>query len=88
MITASASARRLWLEPESAQGLNAACRLFISQHPEIEARILHELQELGVYSDVQGKPSRALTYADIQKLTYLQCVIKVRAHLIKESMTD
>ena len=56
---------------------DAVCRLYIAQHPEVEAKILQELQDIGVYSDVKGTPSRRLTHADIPKLTYLQCVIKV-----------
>ncbi len=55
------------------------CRLYISQHPEVEAKIVRELQELGVCPSREGAAPRALTPADLSKLSYLQCVIKVRA---------
>ncbi len=55
------------------------CRLYISQHPEVEAKIVQELREIGVCPSREGVPPRALTLADLPKLSYLQCVIKVRA---------
>ena len=53
------------------------CRYFISQHPEVEAKIVRELHALGVCATADGKEPRKLTPADMQKLTYLPCVIKV-----------
>ena len=44
----------------------------------MEAKIVRELQALGVCATADGKEPRKLTPADMQKLTYLPCVIKVR----------
>ena len=55
-----------------------SCRLYISQHPEVEAKIVQELQVVGVCASTKGAPTRRLTPADLQKLSYLKCVIKVR----------
>ena len=52
--------------------------MYISQHPEIEAKLVQELQDIGVCASIEGKPPRKLIAADLQKLSYLQCVIKVR----------
>ena len=54
-----------------------ACRYLISQHPEVEQKILAELDSLELLrSSTRVKP-RELTYADLSKLTYLNAVIKV-----------
>ena len=39
---------------------------------------MQELQDVGVCPSKEGAPPRALTLADLSKLSYLQCVIKVR----------
>ena len=57
------------------------CRYAISQHPEVEAKIVEELQALGVMPSAERPQARELTYADTCELTYLQAVIKVRALL-------
>ncbi len=54
------------------------CRLFISQHPEVEARIVDELRGLGLLATPQQPQPRALEHADLSKLTYLSCAVKVR----------
>ena len=53
-------------------------RYAISQHPEVEARIMAELRALGVMPSAEHPQARELTYADTCELTYLQAVIKVR----------
>ena len=53
-----------------------ARRYYISQHPQVEARLLEELRDLGLLSDGADRP-RMLTPADVQRLAYLHCVIKV-----------
>ena len=53
-----------------------ACRYYISQHPQVEARLLEELRNLGLLSEGADRP-RMLTPADVQRLAYLHCVIKV-----------
>lgn len=61
----------------SQEVFSKPCRYFISQHPEVEAKIVRELQALGVCATADGKEPRKLTPADMQKLTYLPCVVKV-----------
>ena len=61
----------------SQEVVSTPCRYFISQHPEVEAKIVRELQVLGVCATADGKEPRRLTPADMQKLTYLPCVVKV-----------
>ena len=49
---------------------------------------MEELQALGVCATADGKEPRKLTPADIQKLTYLPCVIKVTPAETSFSHTD
>ena len=53
------------------------CRFAISQHPEVEAKIVDELQRHGLAATEENPNPRQLTYPDLSKLTYLQAVIKV-----------
>ena len=55
-----------------------ARRYYISQHRQVEARLLEELRDLGLLCGGAERPPRMLTPADVQKLAYLHCVIKVR----------
>jgi hypothetical protein len=50
-----------------------------SQHPEVEAKIMAELDSLELAITPQRPSPRPLTYADLPKLAYLQATIKVRA---------
>ena len=52
-------------------------RYIISQHPEVEAKILEELDLLELSINPERPRPRPLTYADLPKLAYLQAVIKV-----------
>ena len=56
--------------------LISACRYYISQHHQVEARLLEELRDLGLVCNGPDRP-RMLTPADVQRLAYLHCVIKV-----------
>ena len=49
----------------------------MSQHPEIEAKIVRELDGLGLLATSDKPQPRALQYEDLSKLTYLNLVIKV-----------
>lgn len=49
----------------------------MSQHPEIEAKIVDELDGLGLLATSDKPQPRALQYEDLSKLTYLNLVIKV-----------
>ena len=53
------------------------CRYAISQHPEVEAKIVAELRALGIMASAERPQGRELTFADTCELTYLQAVIKV-----------
>ena len=52
-------------------------RYFISQHPEVEARIVEELRSLDLLATPERPRARALEYADLGKLVYLSSAIKV-----------
>ena len=52
-------------------------RYLISQHPEVEKKILAELDDLHLLKTEQNPKPREMTYADLSKLTYLNAVIKV-----------
>ena len=56
-------------------------RYLISQHPEVEAKMLAELEELQLLASPQQPRPRPLEYTDLNKLTYLSCCIKVRSLL-------
>ena len=53
------------------------CRYMVSQHPEVEAKILAELEGLELSITPQRPRPRKMTYADVNQLTYLQATIKV-----------
>lgn len=50
----------------------------MSQHPEVEAKVETELDDLGLLATLERPNPRSVEYADLSKLTYLSCVIKVR----------
>jgi len=52
----------------------AFCLYEISQHPEVERKILEELTTLGLQAG--GDASKVLTYADLGQLAYLDATIK------------
>ena len=54
-----------------------ACRYLISQYPEVESKILAELEGLELLKTAQNPKPREMTYADLSKLTYLNAAIKV-----------
>ena len=65
----------------AAAGLSSVpccCRYFLVQHPQAMARLEAELDAAGLLVTAQRPQPRAFTYADISKLRYLDCVIKVR----------
>jgi len=55
----------------------ACCRYLISQHPEVEGKILDELDALGLSITPQRPHPRDMVYTDLGKMVYLQAVIKV-----------
>lgn len=52
------------------------CRFLISQHPEVEQRILEELAQHQLMAGPYGS-ARDIQYEDLGRLSYLNCVIKV-----------
>lgn len=52
-------------------------RYLISQHPEVEAKILGELALMELAITPERPLPRPLIYPDLPKLTYLQAVIQV-----------
>lgn len=59
--------------PESVHG---GCRFLVSQHPEVENKIIAELDSLGLSITAERPHPRKMTFADLGKLTYLQATIK------------
>ena len=59
--------------------LHVCCRYTVSQHPKVEAKIVAELQRLGLMPTAEQPQPRDLEYADMSELTYLQAVVKVRS---------
>ena len=49
----------------------------MSQHPAVETRLAAELDAAGLLVTRACPQPRALAYADLSRLTYLQCVLKV-----------
>ncbi len=58
------------------------CRYDISQHPEVERKVVQELDLLGLLATPERPNPRSIEYADLSRLTYLNCVIKVRLGLV------
>lgn len=54
-------------------------RYLVSQHPAVEARVVAELDALELLVTPKRPHPRALEWADLGRLTYLQAVIKARA---------
>ena len=53
------------------------CIYAICQHPEVEARVAAELAAAGLLATPERPQPRSMEHADLARLTYLQCVIKV-----------
>ncbi len=51
----------------------------ITQHPEVEAKVLAELASLGLMATINQPTPRVMEYDDIAKLTYTTNAIKVLA---------
>lgn len=56
-------------------------RYLISQHPEVEAKILAELDALELTITPQRPRPREMVYSDLSKMVYLNAVIKVSVNL-------
>lgn len=54
-------------------------RFMITQHPEVEAKVLAELDALGLLVTPERPNPRLLEYDDLTKLTYTNNCIKVSA---------
>ena len=50
----------------------------LTQNPEVEAKVVAELDSLELLVTADRPNPRKVTYADLAKLEYLQAVIKVR----------
>ena len=54
------------------------CIYAICQHPEVEARVAAELDSVGLLATPDRLQPRVMEHADLARLPYLQCVIKVK----------
>lgn len=52
-------------------------RYLISQHPEVEAKLVAELDQAGLLVTPQRPHPRPMAYSDLAALTYLSWVCKV-----------
>ena len=67
-----------WTGVCAATGHTAAWVVFsVSQHPEVEAKIVEELRQHDLLATAEQPNPRAFQWDDIPKLTYLNAVIKV-----------
>ena len=64
------------------------CSFLISQHPEVEARIAEELRSEGLLATPQQPQPRALEHADLSKLAFLSCAVKVRRSASRRVASD
>ncbi len=55
----------------------------MSQHPEVEAKIVEELQSLDLLATAEQPTPRPIQWDDIPRLTYLSAVIKVLSFSLK-----
>ena len=62
--------------------VHPGARYLLSQHPEVEARVVAELDALELLVTPSRPQPRELEWADLGRLTYLQAVIKARQPLI------
>lgn len=53
----------------------------ISQHPEVEAKVVTELDDLGLLATVERPDPRPMEHADLQELRYTLQAIKVTLHV-------
>lgn len=53
------------------------CIYAICQHPEVEAKVAAELAAAGLLATPERPQPRCMEHADLARLPYLQCVIKV-----------
>ena len=56
---------------------NRRCIYAICQNPEVEAKVVAELDAVGLLATPDRPEPRCMEHADLARLTYLQCVIKV-----------
>ena len=62
----------------AATGHTAAWVVYtVSQHPQVEAKIVEELKSLDLLSTPKQPQPRPIHWDDVPKLTYLNAVIKV-----------
>lgn len=61
------------------------CRYFLAKNPKSMARLVAELDAAGLLVTDQRLRPRAFTYADISKLRFLDCVIRVRPSAAQDS---
>ena len=56
----------------------------MTQNPEVEARVLLELESLGLLATLANPAPRPLTFEDLGKLVYLNAAIKAwTLHLLE-----
>ena len=66
----------------AATGHTAAWVVYaVSQHPQVEAKIVEELRSLDLLATPEQPSPRPIQWEDIPRLTYLNAVIKVRLSL-------
>ena len=72
----------------SITGLPLPDRYLIQQHPEVEAKLVAELDKAGLLLTPQRLTPRAMEYADLAHLTYLSWVCKANSHPVRMAMSE
>lgn len=65
------------LRPADAGNASSWLIFQVSQHPDVAAKIRQELADLGLLATPEQPQPRQLEWADLAKLQYLNCCIKV-----------
>ena len=65
--------------------MGACGRYLISQHPEVEAKLVAELDQAGLLVTQERPHPRDMAYSDLNSLTYLNWVCKVRSFRLLKS---
>ena len=73
---------------ETGSLVDVSCRYVLSQHPEAERNVLQELDNLQLLATPERPCPRSLTSADLNRLQYLSCVVKVSGPFLSQAAME